>query len=76
MKNLVEKNVVKTFCDGAAMAYHDCAVIMRNMILNAPPELREIMSALEPVAASFEYKGNTVHKQAEVFLSLISGKPQ
>lgn len=74
--NGIRKVLVDTFCDGAAMAYHDCAVVIRETIAKAPPEISHIVSGLEPFAAAFENKGNTVHEQTELFALFISGKPQ
>lgn len=76
MKDGIPKVLAAIFCDGAAMAYHDCAVVIREAIAKSPPEISHIVSELEPFAEAFENKGNTVHEQAELFTSFISGKPQ
>lgn len=76
MKDGIHKVLAAIFCDGAAMAYHDCAVVIRSVIANAPLEFSQIMSELEPFAVAFENKGNSVHEQAELFASFISGKQQ
>ena len=53
------------YCDGAAMAYRDVARKIKQMILDAPPEVKGMMSAMEPFADSCLLKADEVYKEAE-----------
>ena len=55
---------VRTYCDGAAMAYRDVAAKLRNMVDTAPPELRTVMEAMLPFAESCEKKAVGVYDEA------------
>lgn len=58
-------NEMRLYCDGAAMAYRDVAAKLRELIANAPPELKSILQGLEPFAAATELKAVEVYREAE-----------
>lgn len=49
------------------MAYRDVAAKIRQMIENAPNEVRSMMSAMEPLAVSCEAKAQEVYIEFERF---------
>lgn len=57
----------KSYCDGAAMAYRDCAARIREMTNNAPPQLKPILQGLEPLAQACEKKATEVYQEAVKF---------
>ena len=59
--------LVEIYCDGAAMAYRDIAKHMRQIIKDCPDDIKEFMSAFEPVATACEAKAIEVYNEAERF---------
>lgn len=62
---------IKIYCDGAAMAYRDCAKQIEGMIARAPKEVRHLTEAMRPIADSCRRKADEVYKESERFLSEI-----
>lgn len=63
--NDLRDKLVTTYCDGAAMAYRDVAAKLRQMIRDAPPMIRPLLSSLEPFAESCERKAKEVYLESE-----------
>lgn len=61
--------LVKAYCDGAYMAYRDCANKITDMVMKAPPELKDIMEGLMPLAQAMILKSEAVHGEADSFLN-------
>jgi len=60
---------MKTYCDGAAMAYRDCGQKIADIIESSPPEIREFMDELRPLSQAMLEKANEVYKEVERFES-------
>lgn len=58
----------KAYCDGAAMAYRDCAKKMDELINNSPAAIAEIMQGMRPFADAMRAKASEVYKEVERIL--------
>lgn len=66
----MNKNV-EIYCQGAAMAYHDVAAKLRDMISRAPVETKPFMEHMRPFADSCDKKAEEVFKEADRFESAV-----
>lgn len=55
----------QAYLDGASMAYKDVATKMRQMIADAPKEIRGMLSAMEPFADSCMKKASGIYEEAK-----------
>lgn len=63
-----KKELVLAYCDGAAMAYRDCAEIMETMQKDAPEILKEYFAHFSFISDVMRKKSQNVHTEAESFL--------
>lgn len=67
-----QKKLHKAYSDGAAMAYRDCAVILRKIIGAAPSaELKELAEMFSPIADSCDAKAMRVYAEVETLAKAI-----
>lgn len=57
---------IKIYCDGAAMAYNDCADKIDQIIDTAPEGAKELLETFRPVADNCKIKAIEVYKEAEL----------
>lgn len=55
----------RAYLDGAAMAYRDVARKIKQMILDAPEEIKGMIGCMEPFADSCLKKAGGVYEEAE-----------
>lgn len=66
----------KAYCDGAAMAYRDCAGQILTMIDKAPPEVREFVQYLAPLADANNAKALEVFEECKRYNAAMNGEKQ
>ena len=67
-------DLVKIYCDGAAMAYRDVANKLEEMIKNQPPELNGVLICLRPFVDTLRNKADEVYAEAKRFDDVMTGK--
>lgn len=64
---MTNDDLIKIYCDGAAMAYRDVENQIKSMIDKCPPEIGEIIVVLYPLQKACEMKAAGVHNEAACY---------